>query len=547
VINRPPDAARRLKDLAFLSAALSLAAIIPLLGLPVYFRTDDVHWLGWAASHPNPLAAFDPGQNLFGYYRPLPTILWWVLFRLFGFEPLGYQLVLAALGVGAMWPLNRIGRRITGLSSGGLVAVALFHAAFVSILYFYYWFSALTFALEILLLVMALDALTDGPDIPGRPIRFVVFSLLAGLAKQPALLVIPAVAITMLLQSQRGMRHRWAWGAGILFGAIALMLVTPFVAQRPEALGQLAAGERVGYLVERLRFYATVLLQGPAGPLAMAAASVAVARHRLGLQSMAALLAVLAAGLMIGLGVGRLDPVFGILPWLTILLTAAMAVPESRPWLVGFLVPAVALLGVDFHVSTYLLEPALVLTPAILLWCLPLVRPAAQSIEDRVPRRAWKFLPILMPLLAAVSALFLHGWLAPVVTMRHVRAVFRQAVETIRDTAPANTVVGYLSYEELGATYADIRQAPLDQRVERHKTMNGSQLAKFLRLQGRPDLHLVAAGEIASEADSLAGYGPAWLLAVTPAERTQLASRPGVVELRHFREGSAESAIFRVR
>ena len=446
-----------------------------------------------------------------------------------------------------MWPLFRIGRRVTGRPSGGFLAVALFHAAFVSILYFYYWFSALTFALEIVLLAMALDALTDGPDIPGRPVRFVVFSLLAGLAKQPALLVIPAVALMLLARSSQGTRQRLAWAIGISLGALSLMLLTPFVAQRPEALGQLTGVDRAAYLLERLRFYTTVLLHGPAGPLAAAAAAVAIARHRLRVISARALLGVLFAGGAVGVALGRLDPALAILPWLAVLISAALAVPESRPWLAGFLVPAAALLGVDFHVSTYLLEPALVLTPALLIWSLPLVGPAAESIEERLPRRVGTIALIVMPILALAVAALLHGRVAPLVVMRDVRAVFRQAVEAIHDSAPENTTVGYLSYEELGATYADIRRKPLDQRVERHKTMNGIQLAKFLRIRGRPDLRVVAVGEIPMVPDSLVAGGPVWLLAVTPAERAQLASRLGASELHHFRKGSAESAIFRVR
>ncbi|TPW13778.1 MAG: hypothetical protein FD129_1209 [bacterium] len=141
----------------------------------------------------------------------------------------------------------------------------------------------------------------------------------------------------------------------------------------------------------------------------------------------------------------------------------------------------------------------------------------------------------------------LHDRVTPLVTMRHVRSVFRQAVETICADAPPNTLVGYLSYEELGATYADIRAKPLDQRVEQHKTMNGPQLAKYFRLRGRPDLRVVAVGEIPMGQGTLGGMGVAWLLAVSTDERSQLATRPGAVELHHFRVGGAESAIFRVR
>jgi hypothetical protein len=534
-VTTPLPPARSAATLPLLVAALSAAALLPLLGLPVYFRTDDVHWLGWAASHPNPLSAFDPGENLFGYYRPMPTLLWWVLFRLFGFEPLGYQLVLGALGVATMVPLFRIGARLVGHRPwGGATAVALFHLVALPLLYYYFWFSALTFAVEMLFLALALDALTDGRTVPGRPVRFVIFALLAGLSKQPALLVIPAVAIPMLIAAPGPARDRLRWGVGISAVALLLMGVTPFVAQRPEALGRLAGGELLEYVSARWNFYAGVLLRGPAGPLAAAAAVVALT----GTRRFGPALGAAAIGLALGGAFRVLPPGPALVPWLILLSAAAWRSAPSRPWLIGFLVPSAALLGVDFHVSTYLLEPLLALVPALLLWLGPLVTPAGERIEPLAVR--WRTpLTIAAPALALLLTALGHDRAGPIVQMRDVRAVFREAVAHVRAEVGPGATIGYLTYEELGESYAEIRAKPLDRRVERHKTMNGPQLDKFLGLVGRTDLAVVPMGE-------LPGQGETWLLGVNAEEIEVLAARPGAREVRRFERGGARAALFRV-
>lgn len=520
----------------FFAAALALAALIPLLGLPVYFRTDDVHWLGWAMDHANPLAAFDPGQNLFGYYRPVPTLAWWIMARLFGFEPLGYQLVLAAVAVGAMVPLYRIGRRLTGTEWGGLAAVGLFHALNLTLLYYVFWYSALTFGLELLLLLLAFDALLDGTKRPGRPVAFVIFGLLAGLAKQPALLILPIVAGGILL-SEGMSRRRWLWAAAIATVALALLLVTPFVAHRPEALSAMPGADRADFLRERLGFYLRVLLRGPAGPLTAFAALLALAGPAIPRGRAARVLCLLAGALLAG-SLRFLPPTPGGVLWLLLLLGAALRVPASRPWLAGFLVPAVLLLGVDFHVATYLLEPLLCLVPATLLWLGPHLDSPGRWLTrrlDRLPRAA-AVLPLIGLALAGVG---LRDQVPPIVAMRQVRAVFRAGVERLLSEAPPGTTVGCLTYDEIGSTYADIRRRPLGERVEMHKTMNPAQLEKFLRLRGRGDLRVV------SLAQARTAEGVVYLLALNAEEAEILGRLPGSEPVANFTAGRAVVELYR--
>lgn len=519
----------------FLAIALALAAVIPLLGFPVYFRTDDVHWLGWALGHSNPLAAFDPGENLFGYYRPVPTLAWWFLARLFGFEPLGYQSVLAAVAVLAMVPLYRIGRRLIGAEWGGLAAVVLYHALNLTILYYVYWYSALTFALELLLILLAFDALLDGPARPARPRAFLAWGLLAGLAKQPALLLLPLVGGGILLSGPGTRKSRWLWCLGLLLGSVSLLLVTPFVAHRPEALSSMAAPDRLDFLRERFDFYARVLFRGTAGPLVALAAVFGMVGRRDSARPLAVLVAL--AGGLVAAALIRLAPVpVAAGCWLALILGAALRVPASRPWVAGFLFPVLLLTGVDFHVATYLLEPLLCLVPASLLW----VGPALEPIGSRVTawtRRLPTPLALVMPLvLLGIGVVALRDRVPPIVAMRDVRATFRAGVDHLVREAPQGATIGCLSYDELGSTYADIRRRPLGERVEQHKTMNPAQLEKFLRLRGRTDLSVVPVAEARTRT------GPVVLLALNGEEDELLRSIPGIQPRAEFRRG--RSAVF---
>ncbi len=516
-----------------------MAAIIPALGFPVYFRTDDVHWLGWAAAHDNPLAAFNPAENLFGYFRPIPTLVWWALFRLFQFNPWPYQFTLALAAVLAMWPLFRICARAGGGPWAGLLGVGLFHAAWYGILYYVYWFSALTFGLEILFLLLAFDALTDGEELPGRPVAFVICALAAGLCKQPALVLLPLTGGLLILASARNRPRGRAWAAGIAVVALALLFLTPFVVHRPERLAGLR-GDFVEFVGQRFRFYAATLLRGPGVLIVMGAAGAAVGRALSGGRSGAGW-AGLVSGIAAGALVGRIDLRAGAAVWTLLLVAAALAERRSRPWVAGFLIPVVALFGVDFFVATYLLEPALMLVPALVIWVAPLAAPAGRALEERMAdRRVRGFVVPVVLIAAAVLVFVARPLVAPVKSMRDVRATFRSLVSDLASREAAGTTLGSLSYEELGRSYAEIREESLETRVARHKTMNPAQLGKLLGLLGRPDLSVVSVEE------ALAATGPVRLVALNESEREILRRIPGSREIRTFAAGGASAAIFAV-
>lgn len=522
-------------DACFLVFALVMAAVIPAVGIPVYFRTDDVYWLGWALEHPNPVAALVPQENLFGYYRPVPTLVWWVMARLFGFEPLGYQLVLAGAMVLGMVPLFRIGRRLTGEAWGGFMAVGFYHALNVTVLYYVFWYSALTFGLELLLLLLAFDALTNGSTTPGRPAAFVVWGLLAGLAKEPAVVILPVVAGGLILMGPRTRRGKWTWLMGLAAVSMTMLYLTPFVASRSTALSVMTMKDWAASVSERFDFYAHVLLRGPAGPIAALSAVIALMDDARQQKWIPIVIGGVSAVAVTALPIRIAAPV-----WVVLLVAAAIRVPMTLPWVGGFLISATLLLNVYMHVATYLLEPLLCLVPATFLWARPAWQPVGRFIGVQMMRMP-HWVVVVAPIVALfVLAATVREYLPPIVAMRQVRSVFRSGVETLITRAPHAATVGCVSYDELGTTYSDIRRSTIGRRVELHKTMDAAQLEKFLHLRGRSDLKVVSL--LAARAAS----GPVCILALSEKEEEAVRHTLDAKPLARFVEGHALATVYLV-
>src|SRR3972149_9978171 len=100
-------------------AVAALGALALVLVFPVYFRADDALHLEWASSHPNPLAAFVPAKaTVLGVFRPLQSLAWWSLYRLFGLRPEPYQLLVTLLFLACLGLLVRLSRGVFSAGQG---------------------------------------------------------------------------------------------------------------------------------------------------------------------------------------------------------------------------------------------------------------------------------------------------------------------------------------------------------------------------------------------------------------------------------------------
>jgi hypothetical protein len=178
-----------------------------------------------------------------------------------------------------------------------------------------------------------------------------------------------------------------------------------------------------------------------------------------------------------------------------------------------------------------------VIVPALVLWSSPLLEPAGRRLSgllSRVPSWTAAVLPLAITLFSVGIG---YARLGPVVRMRDVRAVFGRTIEELLVTLPPGTTVGSLTYEELGATYAEIRERPIGQRVEQHKTMNPAQMEKFFRLRGRGDVRVVPVSEAAR------ARPPRVIVAMNNDELRILFSRGDLVERAVHRQGQAAAGV----
>ena len=186
-------------------AVAALGALALVLVFPVYFRADDALHLEWASSHPNPLAAFVPAQaTVLGVFRPLQSLAWWSLYRLFGLRPEPYQLLVTLLFLACLGLFVRLARRMfsTDAAWWSLGAFLTFFPYLISVVF---WFSDLSFLLEGVLMLAAVIFLMEA--LAGR----VCFAwgvgayLLAVLAKEPVAFIVPAAGAALLLAEWRGL------------------------------------------------------------------------------------------------------------------------------------------------------------------------------------------------------------------------------------------------------------------------------------------------------------------------------------------------------
>jgi hypothetical protein len=148
---------RRLGWQSLVLAALGLGLILlfPLrYGMP--FRLDDVLLMDWANAH-SLLDAFNPERGqMVNSFRPMFGVTAWLLTHIAGSEhPIVWQFVLTTLLVVALVMLARIARDIAASDWALITTPILYLIGFTSILNVFFWFSDLTYALELAFTTLA--------------------------------------------------------------------------------------------------------------------------------------------------------------------------------------------------------------------------------------------------------------------------------------------------------------------------------------------------------------------------------------------------------
>ena len=202
--NRPRVSSRALAAAAAVLSAAFLAAYLPDVGHG--FVKDDFAWIRHARmTDPGALARLLFGT--LGFYRPVVSITFGVNEWMFGNSALGYGLTNLALAAACAAAVGALARALALPAGAALMAAGLWAFNFHGINMAVLWISGRTALCLTLFAVLAAHA-----AVRGRPALVFLFSLLAALSKEEAVLL-PMVCGVMAVRPGEpgGLRPRVIW------------------------------------------------------------------------------------------------------------------------------------------------------------------------------------------------------------------------------------------------------------------------------------------------------------------------------------------------
>jgi hypothetical protein len=470
----------------------AFALLLPTV-LPVSFREDDAGYLAWARQADSIAECFAiPEGVLFGMFRPLVNVWWFLLFRVAGTDPFLYHSALGLLYAGSLLAFGFAASSIYGRGNG-LLAAGLWLVVSWFLHYVVFWFSGYVYLLEILFLCLAVGfaarSLRGGARWPVAAAH-----MLTILAKEPAALILPAVYAGLVWgwPPSAGKRFRlWPLAAISVLGMLWVLL-KPGLGGRLGITMALSTGEALEFLIERWLFYAGYLAAGPTKILWLGI-GFGLARVVFRPPISHAHLLWVAAGL-VTLSLSFF-PGPGLFALGCVSLAWAVRDRAAAPGLLWFWVPLAAVLLVEFQTRTYLFEgsfgAALALSwafrgaPALAVQWLSAARWRWVAGGVAAMLVLWAIYPVVAPKLTA-----LRGVMA-------VRGNFSELVRELGRRLPEFRYVAIPDYSDTGLDYeSEVLRAPDEKKAYLQKPMRPAELLMFLGVLGeeaRP-LHAGAVG-----------------------------------------------------
>jgi hypothetical protein len=514
----------RIADVLFVLAGVGVLLLFTTRYL-MPFRLDDVLFIDWARTHTF-WDAWSParGQILLGF-RPIVAATMWLLTHAAGtnyYAPWHITLVATFL-IG----LNFAGRTSRYLAStetnpyGSLAlyfTVGLYWIACTSILNVLFWFSDMTYTLEIMFTCAAwyfgIRGMREG-DMRSWLIASVLGAC-AVMSKEPAVLLVHTVWLGFFVLNFKVIREAWQkrersqqmLALGLYCFVIAttlfVILSSPVGATRFFPLSIIADTQN-HFIYDRLRYYSSIIL-APFPRVLLLVPIVALTMHailgRLKFFSNPLLRVLLAITLAVFI-------VLFILPWLPFavgaivlsLLILILLKPEARsaramlPFAIALVVISCALLLTIMMVKTQLTEFAIVLL-VISGWAwsemIGLICTAMNTLQR--PKLVRNVLISCLILIVLFSGNLIYSKFAVQERiLRSVQGVRLQANEAIQWAAknlPQNATLGVCTYRLHGiANGGDLTGMDDAAKVERQYTFMEGFVFDYLRVLGRPDIH----------------------------------------------------------
>ena len=262
---------QRAWDALFLFVALAMAAIFT-THYQMGFRLDDVLLMDWARTH-SPLDAFSPeAGQIVNSVRPVFALTAWVLTHTAGWQhPFWWQLTLTVTLLTGLAFAGLTARYIAGRWYSLQISIALYFLVFTSILNVFFWYSDLTYGLELAFTTPAwyfgLRGLYEGR------LKYwllgMLFGSLAILSKEPAVVLVHVVLLGSLAVEWRRIIELWrvrsrAQQVAAIVAYAVLIFVTIYIVEisptRTNRFLSLNASDLGYFIRDRINYYSSIYL-----------------------------------------------------------------------------------------------------------------------------------------------------------------------------------------------------------------------------------------------------------------------------------------------
>ncbi len=241
-------------------------------GMP--FRLDDVILIEWSQAHPWWHAFMPIDGELVNSLRPIFALTSWTLSHTAGTaNPFVWHLTLVSCLMIALAYIGRVARYLSGNWEALQFSTALYWLAFTSILNVFFWFSDLTYALELVLVAPAwyygLRGLREADPRSWR--LAMLISSLAVLAKEPSMVLLHAVFLGSLFVDRGAILAAWqkrskseramavGYYAVFCLACLFIVLNTPTKSNRFFAIGATSSALLRAFVEDRVGFYGAIL------------------------------------------------------------------------------------------------------------------------------------------------------------------------------------------------------------------------------------------------------------------------------------------------
>ena len=480
----------------YLSLACIIFAAVIVAQFPVYFRADDVYYLKWAHGHDQALSSFLPSQAvLLGMFRPLQNLTWWLLYHAFGLNPLPYHFFIVLLYSFSFLVYFKLIELVFSLRVACFALLAYF-STFFYLIYIMFWFSDLTYIIEIFFINLSLLLLISAVKRRGHYIWGILSYLCATLAKEPAILIVPAVFSVYLFSEWRSLEHdkrkQSAMVAGALIFLAALAITfNPFLHSRQGLSFSLGLPGIAEFIAQRWDFYAGYLFSEP-GILILFSVFFLVlmefARKKL-LDTARWFYISLAVSAILSLILKRFQAValFALTAAFVPFWIRRSKVSFAAVW---FLLPLLGVMTISYMVRTYLMEASFGMAIIVGYALSEIVAHAGAQLR-RLPLQVVRIaIPALLGLILLLGIRGLGSKIKTKLEALHLLSASRQNCKNAVEYASshleaANNTLIVIDYEDMGLNYIN-DFLPLDDRTkaQRQKTLLSHELGELLQLAG---------------------------------------------------------------